>query len=152
MNVNSTRILVVEDENIVAKDIRSQLNQIGYTSVQIANTGEEALIKVEEQAPDLLLLDIMLSRGTLDGIETAILVNEKADIPIIYLTAYANDSSWIRTKVTRPYGYILKPFQILDLKIAIEFALNNHTLEKRRKRNRTVLSAILNPDCAILKL
>ncbi|MFB5650572.1 response regulator [Leptospira wolffii] len=143
MSFESPKILILEDENIVARDLCFQLERIGYTSVRVVKTGEEALARVLEERPDLLILDITLSRGELDGIETGAEIHTFSDIPIIYLTAYANESTWTRTKETKPYGYILKPFQIQELKIAIEMALNKSAWERKRHKERDILSSVL---------
>ncbi|WP_367898871.1 response regulator [Leptospira sp. WS58.C1] len=141
---SEAKILIVEDESIVAKDILSKLSDLGYDFVSIASTGNEALRKVYLDKPDLLLMDIMLSRGNYDGIETVQEILDKMDLPVIYLTAYADESTLLRSKPTRPYGYLLKPFQTKELQIAIEIALNKYSLDKKRKRERRNMSAILH--------
>jgi len=122
------KILVVEDERIVAKDIVKSLQRLGYLVVASVASGEEAIKKVHETQPDLVLMDIML-KGEMDGIEAAEVIKSSSDIPIIYLTAYADDKTLQRAKVTEPFGYILKPFDERDLHTTIEIALRRHLAE-----------------------
>ncbi|EPG75830.1 response regulator receiver domain protein [Leptospira fainei serovar Hurstbridge str. BUT 6] len=142
MSTNLARILVVEDESIVAKDIRSRLIQAGYSHISIARNGEEAIRRVIEAPPDLLLMDIMFSSGVLDGVETAMAFGGKIDVPVIFLTAYADSSSVLRTIATKPYAYVLKPFRIRGLQVLIEAALSNHALKKKRKEGYLLFSCI----------
>ncbi|EQA43694.1 response regulator receiver domain protein [Leptospira broomii serovar Hurstbridge str. 5399] len=142
MSVNPARILVVEDENIVAKDIQSRLIKAEYPNVSIARNGEEAIRRVIESPPDLLLMDIMFSSGVLDGVETAIAFGGKIDVPVIFLTAYADSSSVSRTIATNPFAYVLKPFRIKGLQVLIETALSNHELKKKRKEDYRLLNSI----------
>lgn len=126
------KVLVVEDEKIVALEIKSRLKKLGYLVPSVASTGEEAISRTEAFLPDLVLMDIML-KGSVDGIEAARQIREKMDIPIIYLTAYADSETLERAKVTAPYGYILKPFEENDLRTSIEIALFNHQLIRKLK-------------------
>lgn len=139
----NTRILIVEDEKIVARDIQHRLGKLGYSEPVIASTGEEALRKAAQMRPDIILMDIMLSRGLLDGVDVALELRKSTDIPVIYLTAYADAHSLARAKVTEPYGYILKPFQTRELHITIEVALNKHRMEKQLKESKHLLSITL---------
>jgi len=122
------KILVVEDERIVAKDIVKSLQRLGYLVVASVASGEEAIKKVHENSPDLVLMDIML-RGQIDGIEAAEIIKNSFDIPIIYLTAYADEKTLHRAKVTEPFGYIIKPFDERDLQTNIEIALRRYLAE-----------------------
>lgn len=140
---SNPKILIVEDESVVAIDLNERLLRLGYISVRIAKSGEDAVRQVAQERPDLLLLDITLSQGELDGIQTALLINSEEEIPIIYLTAYANESVWTRTKETKPYAYILKPFQSNELKIAIEMALHQGAFQRKKRRERKILTWIL---------
>ncbi|MBP7604490.1 MAG: response regulator, partial [Spirochaetes bacterium] len=120
---NGPGILIVEDEVIVALDIQSSLERIGYHDIRIASDGVQALEMVEEHAPDLVLMDILLKgAGTdsADGVSIAMTINERRDIPIIYITAYADDTTLHHAKLTQPYGYILKPFEERELRTTIE--------------------------------
>jgi PAS domain S-box-containing protein len=130
----NAQILVVEDEKIVAKDIQNWLRSFGYTVPVIVSTGEEALKKAEEILPDLVVMDIMLS-GSMDGVETARLIRERFDIPVVYLSAFADDSTLERAKLTEPFGYIHKPFEERELYTTIEMALYKHKMERRLKES-----------------
>lgn len=120
---NKTKILIVEDEMIIAANISLQLNELGYEVTGIIPRGEEALMHIKSETPDILLLDINL-KGELDGIETALAMQKTHDIPIIYLTANADDAHFNRAKETHPYGFIAKPFKKLDLQRAIELTIS----------------------------
>ena len=122
------RILIVEDEGIVAADLQSMVRQLGYEVAWIASTGTEAVEKAEALKPDLVLMDIRL-QGTMDGIDAAELIVAQGNIPVTYLTAYADPNTVDRAKTTLPYGYILKPFTERDLRTAIELALYKHRME-----------------------
>ena len=126
--MGTVKILIVEDEVIVARDIEDMVKARGYGVPSIAYSGEAALKKVEEIKPDLVLMDIVL-KGAIDGIETAERIHDRANIPIVYLTAYAEDKTIERAKVTEPFGYLLKPFEERELHTAIEIALYKHKLE-----------------------
>lgn len=104
-----TEILIVEDERITAEDIRLSLGGLGYAVTGMASSGEEAIRKAEELHPDLVLMDIVLG-GDMDGIEAAKRIRARFNIPVVYLTAYADEKTLERAKVTQPFGYILKPF------------------------------------------
>lgn len=135
---NGPGILIVEDEVIVALDIQSSLERIGYHDIRIASDGVQALEMVEEHAPDLVLMDILLKgAGTdsADGVSIAMTINERRDIPIIYITAYADDTTLHRAKLTQPYGYILKPFEERELRTTIEMALYKHRMENELRRS-----------------
>lgn len=124
----TAKILVVEDERIVAKDISKRLGALGYTVVATVPSGEEAIQKVRETHPDLVLMDIQL-KGQVDGIEAAEQIRADFGTPVIYLTAYADENTLQRAKVTEPFGYIVKPFDERDLHAAIEIALRRHLAE-----------------------
>ena len=130
------RILVVEDEHLVALDIQQMLAQIGHVPV-LAYSGEEALERVAEQHFDLVLMDVKL-KGTLDGIEVAARIHRTGDVPVIYLTAYADNHTLERARATEPYGYLLKPFQERELKAAIEMTLQRHATERARLQEEQV--------------
>ena len=116
------KILVVEDEMVIGANISLQLSELGYEVTGIIPRGEEALIHIEDNPPDILLLDINL-KGTLDGIETAEKMQKTQNIPVIYLTANSDDAHFNRAKRTHPYGFISKPFKKLDLQRTIELTL-----------------------------
>ncbi|TRO65509.1 LytR/AlgR family response regulator transcription factor [Christiangramia sabulilitoris] len=123
-----TKILIVEDEMIIAANISLQLNELGYEVTGIVPRGEEALMHIKSELPDILLLDINL-KGTLDGIETAREMQKTYDIPVIYLTANADEAHFNRARETHPYGFITKPFKKLDLQRAIELTITQIDLK-----------------------
>lgn len=116
---NPLRILIVEDEMVIGANISLQLSRFGYEVTGIVPRGEEALVHVRENQPDIVLLDINL-KGNIDGIQTAEMMQKEHDIPVIYLTANADDAHFNRAKATHPYAFISKPYKSLDLKRAIE--------------------------------
>jgi CheY-like chemotaxis protein len=123
------KILVVEDEKIVAMDIRKILLDAGYEISSIVYSGEEAITKVRETKPDLILMDILL-KGKMTGIDAARIISQYFDVPIIYLTALASDDSLLHAKSRESYGFLLKPFSANELKIAIEMAFINRGCEE----------------------
>ena len=133
--MDQVRILVVEDEVIVARTIASQLNQLGYIVTGTASSGKVAIAKASETKPELVLMDIIL-KGEMDGITTAAYIREQLDIPVIFLTAYGDENTLQRAKITQPFGYVVKPFTSQDLRIAIEIGLLKHQLERDLRENR----------------
>lgn len=127
MKDNKYKILVVEDEFIVAADIRMTLQKLNYSVLSTVNNGEDALKKVLFERPDLILMDITL-KGNLDGIETAKIIMAKHGIPVIYLSALNDERTIDRALSTKPYGYLIKPFATVELQTAIKSALTkSHT-------------------------
>lgn len=123
------KILVVEDESIIALNIKKKLKSFGYTVPAIVSTAEDAIKMTEITFPDLILMDVML-KGEMDGVRAIEEIRKKFDIPVIYLTAYSDDEVLERAKLTQPYGYIVKPFKANDLRTNIEIALYRHKMEK----------------------
>ena len=123
------QILVVEDDNIVVLELRDRLQSLGYAVSGVASYGGEAIEKAAETRPDLVLMDIRL-KGAVDGVEAAEEIRARFDIPVVYLTAYADENTLQRAKVTEPYGYIIKPFEERELHSAIEVALYKHKAEE----------------------
>jgi PAS domain S-box-containing protein len=140
--VHDVKILIVEDEGIEALDIQHRLISLGYPTPDIAFSGEEAVQKAGEISPDLVLMDIMLP-GEIDGITAAELIKACLDIPVIYLTAYADDNTLQRAKITEPNGYIIKPFRERELHITIDMALYKHQIEKKLKESEKWLATTL---------
>jgi two-component system, response regulator PdtaR len=134
-------VFVVEDEAIVANDIRETLLGLGYSVPGIAKSGEIALDKVKQTLPDLVLMDIHLA-GEMDGVETAGKIHLLYDIPVIYLTAYADKILLERAKVTEPYGYVVKPYDERELHSVIEMALYKHQIEREIKKRDAILFAV----------
>ena len=131
----SARILIVEDEAIVAMDIRHRLEKLGYVPVRSVASGEEAVKAAAELDPDLILMDIQLA-GAVDGIEAAGLIRERRGTPVIFLTAYSDRASLERAKVADAFGYVLKPFEERELGIAIEMALYKEQMQRRLSESR----------------
>lgn len=138
---NSVNILVVEDESIVSKDIQNSLKKIGYNVVGACNNAQEAIDIATELHPDVVLMDIML-KGNLTGIDAADQI-KLLNIPVIFLTAYADEATLAKAKVTEPYGYILKPFKEKDLSISIEMAIHRHKKLTELKKERDFLYSIV---------
>jgi PAS domain S-box-containing protein len=130
----NTRILVVEDELIIAKDIQNTLNELGYEVCYIATSGEEAVKKAAKKKPHLVLMDIVLGEG-MDGIEAAKQIQKRYNIPIVYLTAYADETILERAKITEPFGYIIKPFAEKELRSTIDMALYKYKIENELKQS-----------------
>lgn len=117
------KLLIVEDEMVIAANISLQLSELGYEVTGIVPRGEEALVHVRDNPPDIILLDINL-KGELDGIETAREMQKMQNIPVIYLTANVDDAHFNRAKDTHPFGFIAKPFKKLDLQRVIELTVS----------------------------
>lgn len=130
--MSKKRIIVVEDEVIVAKDITVSLEKIGYEVVNTFSKGEKLLLFLEEEHnADLILMDIMLS-GDISGIEAARKVKDLYNIPIVFLSAYADEKTINKAKIAEPYGYIIKPFKEIDLRTSIEMAYYKYKKEKEK--------------------
>jgi putative two-component system response regulator len=132
--MDKNRIMIVEDEGIVAMDLARQLTDMGYDVVATAYSGEVAVEKAGELHPDLLLMDIVLS-GKMDGIQAAEKIKATADIPVVYLTAYADEKTLGRAKISGPSGYVLKPVEKKQLSVAIELALHKHNIDINLQKN-----------------
>lgn len=140
--MNKTRILVVEDESIVARDIRNMLLGLGYEVTAVVSGAKIAIQKAVETRPDLVLMDVML-QGEGTGVEAAEQIYTKFSIPVVYLTAYADSSTVQRAKKTEPYGYIIKPFEERELQTTIEIALYKYKMQLELKERERWLSTIL---------
>jgi two-component system, cell cycle sensor histidine kinase and response regulator CckA len=127
-------ILVVEDEFIVAQDLAASLTDMGYRVYACVESGKKAIQKINEQRPDLVLMDIIL-KGKMDGIQTAGVIHEHFKIPVIFLTAYADQSLLDRAKITQPFAYLIKPFSKRELHSAIEIGLYKAEMEKRLRES-----------------
>jgi hypothetical protein len=115
------KILVAENERIVAIDIKNSLQRLGFKVTGLVSTGEEVMKKIKEEKPDLILMDIKLD-GPISGIKTAEIIADHYNIPVIYLTAYSDRETLQQAKITEPYGYLIKPFDSREIEIAIEMA------------------------------
>jgi PAS domain S-box-containing protein len=136
------RILIVEDERIVAEDLKTTLLFFGYEVVDIATRGETAVERARDLRPDLILMDIHLS-GTMNGIQAAEQIRRFADIPVIYLTAFADAQLLESAKLTHPYGYILKPYAEREVEAAIEIALYTHGINRKLKESEERFRTLL---------
>jgi len=141
-----TKILIVEDEMIIGANISLQLSKLGYDVTGIVSRGEEAMAHVKQNPPDIVLMDIQL-KGEMDGIDTVIRMQQEMDMPVIYLTANADDDNFDRAKATNPYAFISKPFKKLDLQHAIELTMGR--LDKKdsgSKEEVTCVSPFIQSD------
>lgn len=127
--MSEVKILIVEDERILALGLKKKLEKLGFKVTDAVSTGENAIESVKADKPDLILMDIVL-KGEMDGIEAAKLIINLHNIPIIYLTAYADDKTIERAVKTYPYGYLMKPYQERELKANIDMALHKFQHEK----------------------
>ncbi len=130
----TAKILIVEDEAITAMDLKNTLEILDFKVVSTASDGKEAIQKAEKLKPDLILMDIML-KGEIDGIEAADIIMNFLDVPVVYLTAYSDDETFERVKLTEPYGFLTKPFDQEGLIGSIETALYKHELDKKLKES-----------------
>ena len=140
-------ILVVEDEGIVAQEIKSRLEKAGYTVCGVVHDGEQSIVDAEKQKPDLVLMDIQL-KGEMDGIEAARSIQERFNLPVVYLTAHSDPATLQRAKAMEPFGYVVKPFETRSLMVSIEIALHRHRSESERFY-REKLEAVLETAGAI---
>ncbi len=137
------KIMVVEDEIVVAMELQSRLTALGYTVTGIVAGGEDAVDLAEKAMPDLVLMDVKLA-GDIDGVETARVLRERHNIPVVYVTAHADDDTLQRAKHTYPLGYIVKPFSDSDLRATIEVALCKHGEDTRVRKDSECFSATLD--------
>jgi len=136
MEGEKTKVLIVEDERIIAHDIESKLTQAGYKIVGVSISGEDAIKKASKLKPDLVLMDIVL-KGKKDGIQAAKNIRINNNIPVVYLTAYMDKKILSRVKNSSPFGYLIKPFDERELRVTIEMALFRHQLEKKLRNALT---------------
>jgi DNA-binding LytR/AlgR family response regulator len=140
--MSKTRILVVEDESIVAKDIQRTLEKLGYEVPATASSAASAFEKLEEIEPDLVFLDVKL-KGEQDGVHIAEHIKDRYDIPVIFLTSFVDQETIDRAKVTEPYGYLVKPFNEGDLKTTVEMALFKFSKDRELRMSEQRLSNAL---------
>jgi PAS domain S-box-containing protein len=139
---DKARLLIVENEGIVAFNVQRRLEGLGYNIVANVSSGEEAIDAAVETKPDLVLMDIKLE-GNVDGIEAATQIRDRFQIPVVYLTAYTDEETLNRAKLTEPHGYILKPFEARDLGTTIELALYKHQMEQQLREREQWLTTTL---------
>ena len=140
--MSAARILIVEDESIIAMDLSLSLAAMGYEIAGCAVNGEHALDMVRESSPNLILMDINLRSG-IDGIDTALRIRRIVNVPVIFLTAYANDEILERVKRSEAAGYLIKPVRERELQMTIEMALNKDLMQRKLKENERRLEATL---------
>lgn len=129
--ISPARILVVEDEPNVAEVMRARLESFGYVVCSIVSSGKDALDAMEHRHPDIVMMDIKI-KGDMDGVESAGLIRAKFDVPIIFITSFADDKLLKRAQITDPFGYIIKPYEGKQLQVAVEMALFKHRLDRER--------------------
>jgi len=137
------RILIVEDEALIAEEIQDRLQRLGYRIVGIADTGTMALDLAERTQPDLVLMDIQI-KGEMDGINTAERIYQQLQTPVVYVTAHADQATLNRAKNIAQFGYVLKPFQERELMVAIPMALHRHHTESLLKNSQITYATILD--------
>jgi len=136
------RILIVEDEQVTAEDLRDTLTGLGYTVTASVSNGADAIAQVKENAPDMVLMDIRI-QGEIDGTATARVLRERFQIPVIYLTAHADTETLQRAKDAEPLGYIMKPFQEASLHAGIEIALHKHREDMKAREKQELVASTL---------
>ena len=141
--MSKVKVLVVEDESIVSKDIQHSLKRLGYIVSGATATGEKSVDLAANEKPHIVLMDIML-KGDMNGIEAAEIIKREHNIPVIFLTAYADEATLEKAKITEPYGYIIKPFKEIDLHTSIEMALYKHKKEKEVEKERDILYSLVD--------
>lgn len=136
------RILIVEDENLVARDLYNMVRTMGYEVTDVVQSGEDVLESIKKNKPDLALMDIIL-KGETDGISVASVLWEEHGIPVVYITSFADDLTFERAKLTEPFGYLIKPFEERELELTIETALYKAKMQLLLKEKEQWLSTIL---------
>lgn len=139
---SQTKVLIVEDESIVARDIQNILQKNNYEVIGIANNADTAMNTIAQNTPDIILMDIMI-KGNINGIELSQKIKEEYDIPIIFLTAYSDVPTIEKAKFIEPYAYITKPFKNSDILSSIEIALFRHKKDLERKKEKELLYSII---------
>ncbi len=133
------RILIVEDDSIIALTIQTRLASMGFDVAGRASTGADAITKAEELSPDLVLMDIHL-KGPMDGIEAAEMIYGIQNIPVVYLTAFSDEKTLERAQKTSPFGYIVKPFTDNTLRVTITLAIMKHQAEKKEQKRENTMT------------
>ncbi|HWF08001.1 MAG TPA: response regulator [Bryobacteraceae bacterium] len=137
--METSSILIVEDEGLIALDLRKKLEQVGYTVPAVADNATDAILAVERFQPSLVLMDIRI-RGPQDGIETAGQIRQRFQVPVMFVTAHADKDTLDRARITEPFGYIVKPFHSVDFRAMIEMALWKHKMEQKLRISEAWLS------------
>jgi PAS domain S-box-containing protein len=140
--MDKASILIAEGKSRVALDLINWLKRLGYTVSAVAASGEEAIQKASDLGPDLVLMDIKL-KGVVDGLDAAEEIRHRFDIPVVYLTAYTDEETLQRAKITRPFGYIIKPFDERTLHSTVEMALHSHRIERKLRESEARYRAVV---------
>jgi CheY-like chemotaxis protein len=149
--MRKTKVLIVEDETVIALDIKNTLENMGYVVPEIVTSGEDAIKRTKVIKPDLILMDIKLD-GDIDGVNAANKIRNLYEIPVVFLTAFADIKTLERAKKSFPYGYIVKPFEERDLIASIEIALNKYSIERKIKEDtENAIAAIIGTTEIILE-
>jgi PAS domain S-box-containing protein len=143
------RVLIVEDEFIVATDLRTQLEELKYQVCGLAESGDEALLQADSGRPDIILMDISL-RGAMDGVAAAGQIIDRFHIPVIFLTSYAGEAVLERAKQARPFGYLLKPYNNAELRATIEVALFKAEMEARLRESEARYRAVVEDQTELI--
>ena len=141
--MKNEKLLIVEDEKIIAIDLQRRLEKFGYNVAGLVASGKESIQKARKLYPDIVLMDIMLA-GEIDGIDAAITIRKELNIPIIFITAYSDEKTLERAKKAEPFGYVLKPFKDRELYTTIDIALYKHSINEKLKSQERLFAAILN--------
>lgn len=136
--MEKAKILIVEDESVVAMELETNLIRLGFEVTSIVNTGQKAIEQAKDKPPDIILMDIRI-KGNIDGIETAEIIRSRFDIPVVFSTAYLDQERIERAKLTMPFGYILKPIQERELKVTLEMAMYVSKAHNERKQAEAAL-------------
>ncbi len=149
--VEKARIMVVEDEAVISMEIQDRLARMGHSVCGTAASGDEAVSVAASNHPDLILMDVQL-RGEIDGVETAQKIQSRIQVPVIYLTAFADDRTVERARETQPYGYLIKPFSEKELFAAIEMALYKHCMEQKLRESQRQFATTVRciADCVVV--
>src|SRR5437762_3831466 len=137
------KILVVEDDGVTALSLQDVLRRLEHDVVALASTGREAIMLAEAEQPDIILMDIWLA-GPMSGIEAARQIRQRLDIPIVFVTAHSDESTLRQAQAAQPYGFVLKPFDQNDLRVAIEVALHKHRIDGHLRRSEERFATTLN--------
>jgi signal transduction histidine kinase len=137
------KVLIVEDEVILALDMRQHLTRVGFDVIGTARSAAEAFQLIEQRTPDVVLMDIRID-GELDGVQAAAIIRSRYSLPVIYLTAHADEATLERAEATEPFGYIVKPLQDFKIKAVILMALRRHRMERELQQSRALLFSTLN--------
>ena len=150
--MDDPKIMIVEDELFIAKNIQRILENNNYIVTAVVKTGEEAVRNAEKYKPDLVLMDIILD-GEMSGIEASEIINQKFNIPVLFLTAHSDSETFNKAKLTLPFGYLTKPFDERQLIMAIEVAIYRDKSEKEKEKLRNEIKTLhgLLPICANCK-